>query len=132
MRNCKEMQTYLNKMIFFPTCVVQFLIPLSWNRLLSEQGRRFSKEDEKFTLKKNFFLFSNVKECHEICFWAFGETTCKLSGFLFACYTGTMLLWQIVSLQYISMFSRLLCHIGEKISKSVCIFNLICLNLLHN
>lgn len=60
-------------MVCFPTCFVQFLIPLSWNRLLSEQGRRFSKEDEKFTLKKNFFLFSNVKECHEICFWAFGE-----------------------------------------------------------
>lgn len=47
---------------FFPTWFVQFLIPLSWNHLLSEQGRRFTKEDEKFTLKKNnFFLFSNVK-----------------------------------------------------------------------
>lgn len=47
---------------FFPTCVVQFLIPLSWNHLLSEQSRRFSKEDEKFiTLKKKIFMFSNVK-----------------------------------------------------------------------
>lgn len=64
--------------------------------------------------------------------FAFGplvKTICKLSGFLFACYTGTMLLWQIVSLQYISMFSCLLCHIWEKISKSVCIFNLICLKI---
>lgn len=75
MRNCKEMQTYLNKMIFFPTCFVQFLIPLSWNHLLSELGRRFSKEDEKFTLKKFFFFcFQMLKAlCHEICFWAFGE-----------------------------------------------------------
>lgn len=56
MRNCKEMQTYLNKMIFFQTCFVQFLIPLSWNHLLSEQGKRFSKEDEKLTSKKNFFF----------------------------------------------------------------------------
>lgn len=60
---------------FFSTCFVQFFIPLSWNHLLSEQGRRFSKEDEKFTLKKNFFVcFRMLKAlCHEICFWAFGE-----------------------------------------------------------
>lgn len=58
----EKLQTYLNKMICFPTCFVQFLIPLSWNHLLSEQGRRFSKEDEKFTSKKIFFfLVSNVK-----------------------------------------------------------------------
>lgn len=58
----EKLQTYLNKMICFPTCFVQFLIPLSWNHLLSEQSRRFSKEDEKFiTLKKIFFMFSNVK-----------------------------------------------------------------------
>lgn len=40
--------------------------------------------------------------------FAFGplvKTICKLSGFLFACYTGTMLLWQIVSL--ISIFQCL-------------------------
>lgn len=53
----EKLQTYLNKMICFPTCFVQFLIPLSWNHLLSEQGRRFSKEDEKFTSKKYFFVF---------------------------------------------------------------------------
>lgn len=44
----EKLRTYLNKMICFPTCFVQFLIFLSWNHLLSEQGRRFSKEDEKF------------------------------------------------------------------------------------
>lgn len=57
---------------FFPTCVVQFLIPLSWNHLLSEQGRRFSKED---LLQKLFFFFFQMLKalCHEICFWAFGE-----------------------------------------------------------
>lgn len=63
MRNCKEMQTYLNEMIIFQLVLFNFLIPLSWNHLYSEQGRRFSKEDEKFTLikKKSFFWFSNVK-----------------------------------------------------------------------
>lgn len=71
----EKLQTYLNKMICFPTCFVQFLIPLSWNHLLSEQGKRFSKEDEKLTSKKNFFFcFQMLKAlCHEICFWAFGE-----------------------------------------------------------
>lgn len=49
MRNCKEMQTYLNEMIIFQLVLFNFLIPLSWNHLLSEQGRRFSKKDEKFT-----------------------------------------------------------------------------------
>lgn len=66
--------------------------------------------------------------------FAFGplvKTTCKLSGFLFACYTGTMLLWQIVSLKYISMFSRLLCHIWEKISKSVCMLKIYCIIEKH-
>lgn len=63
MRNCKEMQTYLNEMIIFQLVLFNFLIPLSWNHLYSEQGRRFSKEDEKFTLikKNSFFWFSNVK-----------------------------------------------------------------------
>lgn len=55
----EKLQTYLNKMICFPTCFVQFLIPLSWNHLLSEQGRRFSKED--LLQKLLFFFFSNVK-----------------------------------------------------------------------
>lgn len=55
----EKLQTYLNKMICFPTCFVQFLIPLSWNHLLSEQGRRFSKED--LLQKYFFFFFSNVK-----------------------------------------------------------------------
>lgn len=55
----EKLQTYLNKMICFPTCFVQFLIPLSWNHLLSEQGRRFSKED--LLQKLFFFFFSNVK-----------------------------------------------------------------------
>lgn len=75
MRNCKEMQTYLNEMIIFQLVLFNFLIPLSWNHLYSEQGRRFSKEDEKFTLKKIFFFcFRMLKAlCHEICFWAFGE-----------------------------------------------------------
>lgn len=68
----EKLQTYLNKMICFPTCFVQFLIPLSWNHLLSEQGRRFSKED--LLQKLLFFFFQMLKAlCHEICFWAFGE-----------------------------------------------------------
>lgn len=126
----EKLQTYLSKMICFPTCFVQFLIPLSWIRLLSEQGRRFSKEDEKFTSKIFFlFLFSNVKGFMSwnllLGLWWRQHVNCL--GF---CYTGTMLLWQIVSLQYISMFSCLLCHIWEKISKSVCIFNLICLKFI--
>lgn len=71
MRNCKEMQTYLNEMIIFQLVLFSFFIPLSWNHLLSEQGRRFSKKDEKF---KFFLCFQMLKAlCHEICFWAFGE-----------------------------------------------------------
>lgn len=72
MRNCKEMQTYLNEMIIFQLVLFNFLIPLSWNHLLSEQGRRFSKED---LLQKLFFFFFQMLKalCHEICFWAFGE-----------------------------------------------------------
>lgn len=115
----EKLQTYLNKMVCFPTCFVQFLIPLSWNRLLSEQGRRFSKEDEKFTLKKNFFCFQMLKNVMKFAFGPLVKTICKLSGFLFACYTGTLLLWQIVSLKYISMFSRLL-YMGKNIK--ICVY----------
>lgn len=115
---------------FFSNLFCSIFDSFKLESLLSEQGRRFSKEDEKFTLKKNFFCFQMLKNVMKFAFGPLVKTTCKLSGFLFACYTGTMLLWQIVSLQYISMFSRLLCHIWEKISKSVCIFNLICLKFI--
>lgn len=87
--------------------------------------------EEKKIFVNFFFLFSTLKAfCHDVSFWASGEDNMKtvwvcLPVIPVPCYYGRLLLFSIF--QCLAVCCAIF---WEKISKSVCIYNLLCFHCI--